>query len=136
MQRVYEVVLPVNQADDLAFDLGDPELQPALSDVSAGPIFAEKRLARGSGDIGPPGALEGVAQDRLQGGRIIRSRASDLSIHGRLHRTMLADDAAVAMAQLALAPRPKRRQCPTRRGAGDAIGTPRVMAAAGASAAC
>jgi hypothetical protein len=77
VQGVDEVALAVNQADDLARPLGDPELQPVLGDVGGRARFVEEGPGRGGGDLRPPGGGEGVVEDRLQRRRIGRPGAAD-----------------------------------------------------------
>lgn len=67
MQRIHEIVLPVNKPDHRACPLGDPEFMPVRAHIDAGTIRPPVRLRRFRRDVGPPSAFECIVQDADQG---------------------------------------------------------------------
>jgi hypothetical protein len=73
VKGVDEVALAVDQADDFAGPLGDPELEAALGDVGGWAPFVEEGLGGGGGDVRPPRGGKGVIERR----RVRRPRSAD-----------------------------------------------------------
>ena len=85
VERVHEIIAPVNEADDFACPLGDAEFRPASRDIIAGTIFARIGLRRSGRDGRAPCRLECGVEDGDEGGAVSGTRGAD--VEGGCHGT-------------------------------------------------
>ena len=78
VQRVDEIIPPVNEADDFAGPLGDAELKPASRDIIGGAVFARIGLRRSGRDGGAPCRVERAVEDGDEGGAVSGARGADV----------------------------------------------------------
>ena len=93
VERVDEIIPPMNEADDFACPRGDAEFKPAPRDIIGGTIFARIGLRRSGRDGRAPCGLERAVEDRDEGGAVSGARGAD--VEGGSHWFKVRDVCAV-----------------------------------------